>query len=252
MTDTFSRFSTRVENYAKYRPTYPEALLDVLKKDCALNEDSIIADVGSGTGILSEMFLRMGNRVFGVEPNTPMRQAAERLLKQYSRFVSMDGKAEATTLDQSSVNFITAAQAFHWFDREKARQEFARILKPQGWVVLIWNERRLDSTPFLRDYEDLLLEYGTDYKVVRHENVPGEIERFFSPAQFKLKSLENVQNFDFASLKGRLSSASYTPEPGHRDFEPMISKLQEIFDVNQSNGTVAFEYDTKIFYGQIA
>jgi ubiquinone/menaquinone biosynthesis C-methylase UbiE len=198
------------------------------------------------------MFLQTGNLVFSIEPNASMRETAERILKRFPRLVSTDGKAEATTLKASSVDFITAAQAFHWFDRERAKREFMRVLKPGGWVVLIWNERRLDSTPFLKDYENLLLQYGTDYKDVRHENVTAEIAEFFAPGDHKLKSLENVQLFDFNSLKGRLCSASYTPEPGHPNFEPMISKLEEIFDRNKSGGTVSFEYDTKIFYGQLA
>jgi SAM-dependent methyltransferase len=152
-------------------------------------------------------------------------------------------------LEPASVDFVTAGQAFHWFDREKARREFARILKPRGWVVLIWNERRLDSTPFLRDYENLLLRYGTDYDQVRHENVAGEIAQFFAPETFQLKTLENAQHFDFESLKGRTRSASYTPEPGTPNFELMFAKLEEIFNAHKSDGIVTFEYETRIYYG---
>lgn len=251
MSDPVNRFSSRVENYVKHRPSYPAGLVDILKSDCRLTETSIIADIGSGTGILSELFLRNGNAVFGIEPNAAMRQAAERLLKGFEKFVSTDGTAETTTLEAESVNFITAAQAFHWFDREKAKQEFARILKPVGWVVLIWNERRLDSTPFLRDYENLLLRYGTDYEKVRHENVAGEIVQFFAPAPFKLTILENFQQFDFESLRGRVLSASYTPESGHLYFEPMLAELHKIFQSHERNGRVTFEYDMKMFCGQL-
>jgi ubiquinone/menaquinone biosynthesis C-methylase UbiE len=252
MKDTTSRFSTRADNYAKYRPDYPVALIDILKSECGLDNASIIADVGSGTGILSELFLKNGNKVVGIEPNASMRMVAERLLKDYSNFVSLEATAESTTLDSQSIDFITAAQAFHWFARAEAKTEFVRILKPGGWVVLIWNERRLDSTPFLRDYEDLLLRYGTDYQEVRHENVAGEIAKFFAPESFELRNLDNSQHFDLAALKGRVGSASYTPETGHPNFEPMISRLEEIFNRHKRNDTVIFEYDTRIYYGHLS
>jgi len=150
MTDSKNRFSSRVEDYIKYRPGYPQEVISLLAAECGLTPDSIISDVGSGTGILSELFLRCGNKVYGVEPNAEMRTAAKRLLKDYVNFQSIDGNAEATTLPKHSVDFVTAAQAFHWFDQPKAHREFASILKPDGWAVLIWNERRLDATAAMK------------------------------------------------------------------------------------------------------
>ena len=249
MSNHLNRFSSRVENYIKYRPAYPPETVEILKEECALARESVIADVGSGTGILSALFLRNGNKVFGIEPNAPMRLAGEELLKSFENFVSVDGAAEATTLDPQSVDFVTAAQAFHWFKRDEAKKEFQRILKPDGWVVLIWNERLVDSTAFLRDYESLLLNYGTDYQEIRHENVEPEIADFFAPAGFKLKSLPNYQHFDLEALKGRVYSSSYAPEPGHPNFAPIMSGLEESFNAHQQNGIVTFEYETKIYYG---
>lgn len=252
MKETISRFSTRADNYARYRPDYPSAVVDLLRSECGLTRTSTIADIGSGTGILSELLLRNGNKVVGIEPNASMRMVAERLLHDYANFVSIEATAEATTLDSQSIDFITAAQAFHWFDRRKAKTEFARILKPEGWVVLIWNERRLDATPFLRDYENLMLSYGTDYQEVRHENVAGAIAEFFAPESFQLKRLANFQHFDFSALRGRVLSSSYTPERGHPNFEPMFTKLEEIFGRHERDGTVTFEYETTIYYGHLA
>ena len=249
--DSVNRFSTRADNYAKYRPGYPTGVIDILKAACGLRETSVVADVGSGTGILTELFLKNGNSVFAIEPNRAMRLSAERLLVAYPKFLSVDATAEETTLKDESVDFIAAAQAFHWFDRKRVRQEFARILKSDGWVVLIWNERMLDSTPFLRAYEDLLLRYGTDYDKVRHENVVGEIGDFFAPAGFQLSNLENYQHFDFESLKGRVLSSSYTPEPDHPTFEPMLKELQEIFKTFSKDGMVTFEYETRVYYGRL-
>ena len=251
MTDPVTRFSNRAENYALYRPGYPAGVMEILKSECGLTPDSIIADIGSGTGILSEMFLKNGNSVFAVEPNAAMRLIAEQLLNRSKKFTSIDATAEATALETASVDFVAAAQAFHWFDRDKSRIEFARILKPGGWVVLIWNERRLDSTEFLRQYENLLLRYGTDYGKVRHENVTGRIADFFFPRTFQLKTLENAQHFDFESLRGRLLSSSYTPNAGHPGFKPMLRELEEIFVANQQNGIVSFEYETRVYYGHL-
>ena len=251
MSDSVTRFSSRVNDYAKYRPKYPSGLVDILRSDCGLTPQATIADIGSGTGILSELFLRNGNTVIGVEPNPEMRGTAERLLSQFERFASLDATAEATKLNSASVDFVTAGQSFHWFAREKAKPEFARILKPQGWVVLVWNERRLEATPFLQAYEKLLLQYGTDYERVRHEMVADEIGDFFAPEAFQLKSVENVQHFDYDGLRGRTRSASYTPEPGAANFEPLYAGLADLFRAHEKNGLVAFEYDTRVYYGHL-
>jgi SAM-dependent methyltransferase len=252
MRNSTERFSTRVENYVKYRPGYPRQVIELLEAECGLAQSSIIADVGSGTGILSEMFLKNGNTVYGIEPNREMREAGERLLKAYTKFKSIEGTAEATGLNNASVDFIAAGQAFHWFDRERARREFRRILKPGGWVAFLWNERRTDTTPFLVDYEQMLIHYGTDYDVVNHTNVDdGVIRSFFAPSDYRLKIFDTRQAFDFESLKGRLLSSSYTPEEGHHNYIPMLEELERIFQRHAAQGEVAFEYDTKIYYGRI-
>src|ERR1700674_926816 len=249
--DATQRFSSRVNNYVLYRPGYPAEILELLKKECGLGSESVIADIASGTGIFTRMLVENGNRVFGVEPNDEMRRAGERFLESYSRFTSVAGKAEATTLPDHSVDFVTAAQAAHWFDREKARREFIRILKPGGWTVLLWNERRTDSTPFLRDYERLLLTYGTDYQEVRHERTTAEIADFFAPSLFRSSALEMRQEVDYTGLEGRLLSSSYTPTPGHAGYEPMLRELRRIFDAHRVSDRVSLEYKTLVYYGQL-
>ena len=246
------RFSSRVDNYVRYRPGYPREVLDLLKTECDLTTESIIADIASGTGIFTRVLLENGNRVFGVEPNAEMRRAGEEFLRSYPRFTSVAGTAEATTLPDHSLEIVTAAQAAHWFDREKARGEFIRVLKPGGWCVLLWNERRTDSTPFLREYEQLLLTHGTDYQEVRHERTTAEIAGFFSPTPFELSTLEMRQEVDYAGLEGRLLSSSYTPTPEHENYEPMLRELQRIFDEHQTNGRVSLDYNTLVYYGQLS
>jgi SAM-dependent methyltransferase len=246
------RFSSRVDNYVRYRPGYPREVIDLLKKECGLTADSVIADIASGTGIFTQLLLENGNRVFGVEPNTEMRRAGEEFLRSYPRFTSVAGTAETTALSGYSFDLITAAQGAHWFDREKARREFVRILKPGGWCVLLWNERRTDSTPFLREYEQLLLTYGTDYQEVRHERTTAEIAGFFSPSPFASSTLEMRQNVDYAGLEGRLLSSSYTPTPDHANYEPMLQELRRIFDAHQIKNRVSLDYNTLVYYGQLS
>lgn len=222
----------------------------MLKNQCGLAPDSIIADIGSGTGLLSRMFLENGNRVYGVEPNADMRQAGERLLSSYSKFHSIAGTAEDTTLPNHALDFVTAAQAAHWFDRKKARREFVRILKPGGWAVLAWNERCID-TPFLRDYEQLLLTFATDYEDVRHEHTTASIGYFFSPLPFESCAFDNRQEFDYTALEGRLLSSSYTPQSDDPRHAPMLEELRRIFGLHSRRGRVVFAYKTRLYYGQL-
>ncbi len=246
------RFSDRVENYIKYRPSYPEKIMALLRSECGLTQTSLIADIGSGTGILSELFLKNGNTVFGIEPNDQMRAAGEKLLAKHDRFISVNGSAEATTLANQIVDFITAAQAFHWFDRENSRREFTRILKTNGWVVLVWNDRKTDSTPFLNAYEQLLLTHSLDYEKVNHRQIDHQVIRFFFGSNtFKVATFENYQQFDFIGLKGRLLSSSYVPTAGHPKYQAMIDDLVSIFDKHQVDGKVTIEYETIMYYGQL-
>ena len=246
-----SRFSDRVENYVRYRPGYPPEALRVLKDDCGLESEHAVADVASGTGIWTRMLLQNGNRVFGVEPNTEMRQAGEQLLAGFPRFTSVAGTAEATTLADASVDIVTAAQAAHWFDRHRARHEFVRILRPGGWLVLLWNERLTDGTPFLRDYEQLLLRFGTDYEEVRHERTTDEVNEFFDPAPFQERTFDMRQDFDYPGLEGRLLSSSYAPGPEHPRHAPMLRELRRVFEAHAIEGHVAFEYKTRMYFGRL-
>lgn len=252
--DPRDRFSSRVENYIKYRPGYPIGVIETLRDQCGLETGNFVADVGSGTGLLARLFLDFGCHVYGVEPNSDMRAAGERLLAHYRLFTSVDGSAEATGLPTASMDLVTAGQAFHWFDPPRAREEFRRILKPAGWVALVWNERRLQSSPFLRAYEELLQKYGTDYNQINHRNVeenPETIPAFFG-GEYRVARFDNVQMFQFEGVRGRLESSSYTPPPGHPNYEPMLAELREMFERYQQDGMVAFEYDTRLFYGHLS
>ncbi len=251
--DATSRFSDRVDNYVRYRPRYPQAVLEVLARECSLAAGSAVADVGCGTGILAELFLRHGCRVIGVEPNREMREAGEKLLADFPAFTTVAATAEATTLPEGSIDLVAAGQAFHWFDRLGARAEFSRILRPSGWVALVWNKRRKSGTPFLAAYEDMLRRWSIDYAEVDHDRVTTEvIAEFYRPAAFTMRSFANHQVLGFEALRGRLESSSYAPAPGHPNHAPMLAALRENFAAHSERGVVELESDTVLYYGRLS
>src|SRR6266478_4899906 len=233
-----ARFSNRVENYVRYRPGYPPEVLELLRAECGLRPSHAVADIASGTGVFTRFLLENGNSVFAVEPNAAMREMGIQQLESIgsNRLVSVAGSAEKTTLRSASVDFVTAAQAAHWFDLPCARAEFARILRPDGWCVLIWNERCTASTPFLRSYEQLLLTYGTDYKEVRHERTTAMIHEFFTPALCRERVFGLRQQLGYEGAAGRLLSSSYAPLEGHPSHAPMMEELRRIFRSHAKDG----------------
>ncbi|PVD52784.1 class I SAM-dependent methyltransferase [Terrimonas sp.] len=248
-TNSTTRFSNRVENYVKYRPGYPEGLVLWLQTHYTFPASNVIADIGSGTGISADLFLKNGYTVFGVEPNAPMRKMSEHLLKDHTNFKTINGTAEATTLLGQSIDAIVAGQAFHWFDAAKTKTEFLRILKPGGLVILIWNER-LTHSPFEEAYDQLIVRHGKDYVKVDHRNINTEnIEQFFQPQKCRLQIFSNRQVFDFEGLKGRLLSSSYMPAEGDEGYAAMIDDLQKLFNKFHSNGFITIHYDTKLYSG---
>ncbi len=251
MIDSKKRFSSRVENYVRYRPRYPVEVIKALQDGCSLTPASIVADIGSGTGFLSELFVANGNRVFAVEPNLEMRAAGKQYLGSNPRFKSIDGSAENTTLPDQSIDFVVAGQAFHWFDQAHTKREFARILKPSGWVMLVWNDRDIESTPFLVAYEQLLKEYATDYEQVKHKQIDKAVlSSFFDASQIHEKRFSYEQTFDYAGLKGRMLSSSYVPEQDHPKHREMTARLLEIFRTYCVGDRIHFRYNTRLFYGQ--
>jgi SAM-dependent methyltransferase len=251
--DPTLRFSSRVENYIRYRPSYPPAVIKTLREECGLDSSSLIADIGSGAGALTTLFLRNGNRVFAVEPNREMREAAERLLQKHPGFRSVAGRAEDTTLDDRCADFVVVGQAFHWFDLQKARREFLRILRPAGWTMVVWNEREFRTTAFMIAYDQMLLRYAPDYARVTHKRVyDAGLEDFFGPPGFVTRTFSYRQQLDYEGIKGRLLSSSYTPEPGHPNHEPMIRELREIYQAHAVDGRVTMKYITRMYYGQLA
>lgn len=250
--DVAFRFTHTVENYIKYRPGYPQPLFDFLQTVLNLTPSTVIADIGSGTGKSTEPFLKLGNPVFAVEPNQEMRQAAEQLLEHFPNFKSINGSAEATTLPAQSIDFIVAGTAFHWFEPKATRQEFQRILKPDAWVLLIWNVRDIERSTLMSAYDDFLLQYSIDYSQVK--DVYGSsagFDTFFGVGNWQQTSFSNFQIFDFDSLIGRYLSSSFALTENHPNFAAAKAALRVIFDQHQEDGKVTFLYNTVLYYGKL-
>lgn len=243
------RFSDRVHNYAKYRPGYSNEIIGYLHEAADLNKNSIIADIGSGTGICTKMFLDNGNTVYAVEPDPEMRKVAEYLLEDYENFYSIDGSAESTKLQSESIDIITVAQAFHWFDPQPAKEEFFRILKPNGVVVLLWNFRNRKSYGFMHEYLELIRRYAASY--TNESNDDDIMSQFFDDRTIHTKVFPNHQKADFERLKGELASFSYMPNEEDHHFQSMISELQDLFNQYSSNGSVILEYESYLYYSKL-
>jgi ubiquinone/menaquinone biosynthesis C-methylase UbiE len=252
LSDPTKRFSDRVDNYVKYRPGYPPEVLTYLKDECNLPGGAVIADIGAGTGIFTRLLLDAGYLVKAIEPNQPMLAAAKMMLGHYENFIPVDGIAEATTLEESSVDCVVCAQAFHWFNSGRTRVEFERILKPGCKVALVWNNRSVDADAFLKAYDDLLKNNSVDYNKVNHQNVNDiDFKAFFKEGNYQLKRFPNEQIFDEDGLIGRAFSSSYVPPEDSDEGKKFLQMLKDIFNRYNVDGKVVFRYDTEVYTGEV-
>lgn len=251
--DSTERFTSRAGDYAAARPGYPPGIASTLIAELQLPPQAVVADIGSGTGLSCEPFLRAGLTVIGVEPNEAMRAEGDRQLAAFARFRSVAGTAEATTLPQASVDLLISAQAFHWFDIGPARAEALRILKRPPRAALIWNDRVSTGSAFAEGYEQLLLDYGIEYTKIRHRHAHEDsVAAFFGHHEFRVASLANPTVLDYPTLLARVNSASYVPKPDHPNYAPMTGRLRRLFDAAQEGGRVSMDYVTRVFFGAMA
>src|SRR5579863_1167517 len=249
MSKPTERFTSRADAYARYRPGYPPATITLLQQRCGLSAQAVVADIGSGTGILTALLLESGAQVFGVEPNDAMRAAAEAALRAVPRFHSVNGTAEATTLAAESVDLWVAGQAFHWFDVPLARLEALRVIRAGGWGALLWNERPHEATAFLADYEAMLRRHAPEYATITASRAKEATMRGFFGGAMERAAFPNQQHLDFEGLRGRLLSSSYAPEPDDPGYAPIMAALRQVFDAHAREGRVMLPYQTLVYFG---
>lgn len=251
--DPTNRFTSRVADYVRYRPRYPAALLETLREEGGLTSADVIADIGSGTGFSAEMFLQNGNTVYGVEPNAAMRAAGERVLAAWPNFTSVTGTAEATTLPQASVDYIVTGQALHWFDIPRTRPECARILRPPGRLAIFWNSHSKELSPFMAEYETLMLEASADYAQVRYDRMENDqLRHLFAEGNFAYRTFPFSQTLDCEALIGRTFSSSYAPKADEPRGETLRAALVALFDRFEEQDLIRYDYLTELYFGTIA
>ncbi len=248
-----ARFTGKVDSYKRFRPGYPRGILNLLANECALTPQSAVVDIAAGTGRLTELFLEYGNTVTAIEPNEEMRTVCFELQSRYPHLTVVDGTAEITGLSHHSSDFLTVAQALHWFDLPASRREFIRILRPSGWCVVVYNEHHMTGDRFHESYEAILLRYGIDYTVVRRQHLDERALRaFFEPYRMHRHSFPNTQTLDREALLGRILSSSYIPNAVHPTYSAMLTDIDRLFSENQKNGYVYLDYECIVSYGQLS
>lgn len=253
MSEGIKMFGPLAEDYAKFRPGYPAEMLDTLVSMCGLAHDWVIADIGSGTGNLARLFLRNDYQVTTVEPCPEMRSAGERLLAEYTGFRSLEGTAECIPLDAQSVDLITVGQALHWFDVDRARAEFQRILRPSGWVAVAWNDRHPDSNDFTREYSTIThnSKYYLQSRISSAPTLSDGLDRLFAGIEFRSADFPHTKRFDLEGLLGRARSSGFIPQSGMPDHEELTSQLTDLFTRYNHDGFVEFHYVARLHYGRL-
>ncbi len=251
--DPTRRFDGRAQVYARARPGYPDSAIAQLCREICLESGSVVVDLGCGTGLSSEPFLRAGHRVIGVEPNAAMRSQALTRLAQAPQFCAMDARAEQTALPAASADLVIAAQAFHWFDVAGARAEALRILRPPARAALLWNDRRAEGSDFSHGYEQLLRRFSKDYAEIRHRHERhDQVREFFGHARWRTITCAHGTPLDYRTLAERLNSASYVPAHNEPGYDAMMQALRELFDATAHEGAVRMEFETRILFASIA
>ena len=248
-----ARFTGRAESYQAARPGYPKQIFDILEHGCGLTTGSEIVDIAAGTGILTDLLLTHGNPVTAVEPNADMRAVCVGLQVNYPELRVIDGSAEDTTLASQSADLLTVAQALHWFDLPRARKEFARILRPSGFCVILYNERLSMGSRFNEQYESLMQSFGSDYATVQGRKLdPAALTGFFAPKAVEHQNVPNTQTLNREGLVERVRSSSYMPQPTDPVYPEMLAAIDRLFTECHQNGYVKMEYKCHLSYGKLS
>ncbi|MBN1881372.1 MAG: class I SAM-dependent methyltransferase [Deltaproteobacteria bacterium] len=252
MTDAIHRFDERSEEYDRFRPSYPVEMMNFLRVEVGLDASHVVVDVGAGTGKLTEILLQNENRAYAVEPNDRMRVIAERNLSRYKKYISVKGTAEEMNVPDHAADFVFAAQAFHWFDVRRARQEFRRILRGGGMVVLIWNVRNTHGSDFLTAYNEILRTYSSGYAAHERDKIDDEkIGSLYGSRKYKTAYFPYSQTLSEDGLVERILSNTYAPSPDDDNYEEMLDAVRALFGELNKDGKVYIEYTTNVVYGAL-
>lgn len=254
MKDKQDIFSGKFSNYSKYRPGYPQKLLRLMEDLTGLKSDTVVADIGSGTGISSRLFIENGNTVYGVEPNDEMRQYSSISFHSYPGFHSVKGTGENTGLPDNSIDLVVCAQAFHWLNPDSAKKEFRRILRDHGRVSLIWNDKSKDENSFNSDYESIckrFKKFRPKYNSSGSTLIDHTVLAKFFVGSYKILELENYQDLTLEGVMGRYASTSYAIGTEEAEYESLLKEMKEAFRKYQKDGLIRIQYITRIFLGTV-
>jgi SAM-dependent methyltransferase len=253
------RFTGRSADYRRARPTYPAAFVDVVEQRLGVRPGDVVADIGAGTGLSAEPFVRQGHTVIGIDPNAEMLAVSVETLRGSATYRGVVGRAENTGLAGASVDCVIVAQAFHWLERDAARREFRRILRPPRRAAIAWHARRTRGSAFLEAYEALLREHGTDYDTIRQRtesamrsvaaDAAGD-DAFFGDGCERVV-LDNFQDLDLDALRRRVRSSSYMPAAGEAGHAAMMRAVDALFHAHAHDGVVRIAYDLDVYLGRL-
>lgn len=248
--ESTKKFTGKADIYSKYRPSYPKEYINYLISANSLSSTSVIADIGSGTGILSGQLLEKRLEVICVEPNADMRTLAENQLKGFSRYLSVNGSAEDTTLQEKSIDLITVAQAFHWFDKERFKAECRRILKQNSKIALVWNSRDF-SSEIIQENALICKKMCPSFNGFSGgmEESPEIIQGFYGDGNFEIITFQNDLQLDLDGFIGRNLSSSYAPKSTDVNYDAFISALTDLFDKYSENNMITMPNNTRSYLG---
>ncbi|MFW5437638.1 class I SAM-dependent methyltransferase [Paenibacillus apiarius] len=250
--ETTNKFTGKADTYSKYRPNYPQEYMNYLISSNQLNSNHNIADIGSGTGIFTQQLLDRNFKVFAVEPNRDMRTIAEKALSSYANFISIPGTAEHTGIPSSSVDLVTVAQAFHWFDKDRFKMECQRILKPNSNAALVWNSRDTSSL-FVHENAEICKKLCSGFKGFSGgiDASPDIYKDFFKDGNYEYKEFRHDLEFNMEGFIGRNLSASYAPKPTDTNYNPFIEAVTELFIKYSRDNMIVIPNITRSYIGKV-
>lgn len=247
-----SKFTGKAAIYSKYRSNYPNECIQDIVKEVSADKNIMIADIGAGTGKLTKQFLEKGIKVIAVEPNKDMLEVAIKDLSKYNElFEYKQEPAENTSIKSNSIDIITVAQAFHWFDKDKFKSECKRILKPNGIIAIMWN-----FIDYKQELESKIIETHKQYTSLtfnasEEEQRDNDIINFFGEDNYKFKIYKNNYIEDKEQFLGRQLSMSYALNENDDKYDEYVAEFNKLFAKYSKDGVIEVHNNTYCYVGRI-